>query len=220
MAEKYFYFIGDGALVTLPVTPESYTWEQGKSIETVNISALGDVYFPGKATRYAGKIECLFPASEYAWRSPGASTDPYTYVNQFAAWAADETVVRFIVGGTDINAQVLIESIEYSEKDGSGDVYAIIRLREWIDLEAATVTTLSGAGTGGTQNGGQSESGESQSYTIVRGDTLSVLCRRFYGNGGAKYYNALAAHNGIKNPHLIYPGTVLDIPAAADLLGG
>ncbi len=221
MSEKFVYFIGDGAQITLPVTPKSYTWRQGKNIESVNISELGDVHLAGKPTRYSGKVSCMFPAREYPWLAPGASTDPYAYVSQFGRWSQMKTVVRMIIGQTDINAQVLIEEIQYSEKDGSGDVYADIAVREWIDLEAVTVTELDPAtGMGGTQNSGQSGSQSGQSYTIVAGDTLSVLCRRFYGNGGSRYYNALASYNGIANPHLIYPGTVLTIPPAGELLGG
>lgn len=221
MAEKYFYFLTDGETLTLPVTPERYTWAQGKRIETVNISAVGDVSLAGKPTRYAGRIECMFPNHEYSWLAPGAVADPYYYVNRFAAWAAGEDVVRFIVGGTEINAQVLVESIQYSERDGSGDVYAVIELREWIDLEAVTVSKLdTSTGTGGTGNSGQGSSGGSRQYTIVAGDMLSILCRRFYGNGSATYYNALARYNGIANPHLIYPGTTITIPPVGELLGG
>jgi LysM repeat protein len=219
VAEKYFYFIADGAVTTLPVTPQSYTWDVGKSMETVNVSALGDVYFPGKSTRHTGKIECMFPANEYSWIVPGAGTDPYSYVSLFANWASADQVVRYIVGGTDINAQVYIENIEYEEKDASGDVYATISLREYIDLEAATVTTLdTSSGTGGTQNSGQGKTSGSQTYTVQSGDTLSALCRRFYGNGAAKYYNALAAYNNIKNANLIYAGTTLTIPDVDTLL--
>lgn len=221
MSEKRFYFIIDGAQLALPVTPKSYTWEQGKDIETVNISQLGDVSLAGKPTRYAGVIECMFPANEYPWLTPGASTDPYGYVNIFAALAQSDKVVRYIVAGTEINSQVLIQSIQYSEKDGSGDVYATIRLREWIDVETATVSNLDTlTGMGGTQNSGQSQATDSQQYTIVAGDMLSVICRRFYGNGSATYYNALAAYNGIANPHLIYPGTTITIPPVSELLGG
>lgn len=49
--------------------------------------------------------------------------------------------------------------------------------------------------------------------------TLSVICRRYYWKSSAKYYNALAKYNGIKNPHLIYPGTTLRIPPESVLLG-
>lgn len=50
-------------------------------------------------------------------------------------------------------------------------------------------------------------SGASQSYTIVKGDTLLAICRRYYGKFSAAYYNALTRYSGIQNPHLIYPGT-------------
>lgn len=53
----------------------------------------------------------------------------------------------------------------------------------------------------------------------MRGDTLSIICRRYYGRSTAKYYNALAKYNGIKNPHLIYPGRTLKIPPENVLLG-
>ena len=219
--EKYFYFLSDDGVLTLPVTPKHYTWAQGKSVETINISAVGDVSVAGKPTRYAGRIECMFPARAYSWLTPGASTDPSSYINQFVIWATTEKVVRFIVGGTEINAQVLVESIQYSEQDGSGDVYAVIDLKEWIDLEAVTVSNLDTTnGTGGTQNSGQGGGSGSQTYTIAPGDMLSVLCRRFYGNGSATYYNALAKYNGIANPHLIYPGHTITIPPAGELLGG
>ena len=62
---------------------------------------------------------------------------------------------------------------------------------------------------------------KSQSYTIKKGDTLSAICRTYYGRSTAKYYNALAkVQNGIKNPHLIYAGNTIKIPTEAVLLGG
>ena len=119
--------------------------------------------------------------------------------------------MRYVVPGV-INTRVLIEEISYEERDGTGDVYAKLYLKESQALEA--VTSESGS------SGGRSEAeqtGQSQTYTVVAGDCLSVICRRFYGNGTAKYYNALAAYNGIKNPHLIFPGQVLTLPPASQL---
>lgn len=75
------------------------------------------------------------------------------------------------------------------------------------------------SGSAGTGNGSQPSETGTQQYTIVSGDMLSVICRRSYGNGGAKYYSALAKYNGIKNPHLIYPGTTITIPTESELFG-
>ena len=52
-------------------------------------------------------------------------------------------------------------------------------------------------------------------YKIKYGDTLSGICRKFYGDSGL--YNKLAIFNGIKNPNLIYAGTVIQIPDKSNL---
>lgn len=218
--EKTFCFIAEGRSVVLPVTPERAEWEKAANVESVNISAVGDVYLPGKTKRYRGQIEGIFPANEYPWIKSGAGTDPYAYVNFFAALMENQTVARYVVGGTEINAQVIVEGISYEEKDGSGDVYYTLSLAEWVELEAVTVTGRAAAVGSGTGNGSQTTEGGRQQYTIAAGDVLSAICRRYYGNGGAKYYNALAKYNGIKNPHLIYPGNTITIPTESELLGG
>ncbi len=64
--EKYFHFLTDGEDICLPVTPQVARWTRGVSIETVNISAVGEVYLPGKAARYRGRIEGIFPARPYS----------------------------------------------------------------------------------------------------------------------------------------------------------
>lgn len=218
--ERYHCFIIEGGSIYLPVTPKVSSWSKGIGVETINISQVGDVYRPGKPTRRRGKIEGFFPARDYSWLAPGARTDPYWYVELFSALAHSETVVRYLVTGTEINAQVLVENIEYQEKDASGDVYYTLSLAEWVDLEAVTVSELDTSAWTGNAGQSQSAGTGAQQYTIVSGDMLSVICRRFYGNGSATYYNALAAYNNIANPHLIHPGATITIPPVSELLGG
>ena len=76
------------------------------------------------------------------------------------------------------------------------------------------MTTETGSSSGRSPS---EQTEKAQTYTVVKGDCLSVICRRFYGSGTAKYYNALATYNGIKNPHLIFPGQVLTIPPVGQL---
>lgn len=55
---------------------------------------------------------------------------------------------------------------------------------------------------------------ETDSYTVVKGDCLWNIAKRFYGDG-TKYTVIYNANKGIiKNPSLIYPGQVLKIPPA------
>ena len=128
--------IRDGTPLTLPVTPAGYSWAVGRNLETINISQLGDVYRPGGRSRFAGDaLECLLPAQEYPWMEAGAVANPQYYLDLLTAWAAAGEPVRYIVSGTEINTLVYIESVEYGERDGTGDVYVSLRLRENTDQE-------------------------------------------------------------------------------------
>ena len=53
-----------------------------------------------------------------------------------------------------------------------------------------------------------------QSYTVVKGDSLSKIAKRFYGDAQqwGKIYEA--NKDQIKNPDLIYPGQTFKIPGA------
>lgn len=48
------------------------------------------------------------------------------------------------------------------------------------------------------------------SYTVVAGDTLSKIAKRFYGD--ANHYHAIAKASGISNPDLIKVGQVITLP--------
>lgn len=210
-------FIRDQVSLVMPVTPGRYQWTVGKRMETININQLGDVYRPGGLTRFSGNFDFLLPAQEYPWMEAGSRADPQYYLDYLNAWASDEKTVRMVVTGTEINVLVYIEDVTQGETDGTGDRYITVAVREYCDLEAVEVAAATG-----TQNGGRAadaSSGKTQAYTIVSGDTLSVICRRYYGKSTAKYYNALAKYNGIKNPHLIYPGVTIQIPPETTLLG-
>ena len=56
---------------------------------------------------------------------------------------------------------------------------------------------------------------ESQYHTVVRGDTLSAIAKKFYGNANA-YPKIFEANKPmLKHPDKIYPGQVLRIPPQA-----
>ena len=61
------------------------------------------------------------------------------------------------------------------------------------------MTTASGGTTGGTAQTGST--GE-QWYTVVRGDTMWGIARRY----GVSLTDLIALNPQIKNPNLIYPG--------------
>src|SRR5262245_55957691 len=52
-----------------------------------------------------------------------------------------------------------------------------------------------------------------QTYTVVAGDTLSKIAKKFYGNANSWNKIFQANKDQIRNPDLIRPGQVLRIPA-------
>ena len=175
---------------------------------------------PGTVNDYDDTIECLLPSQDYPFNQAGTILDPGYYLEPLRYWAAEKIPVRYIVTESDINALVYIESVTEKEQDGTGDVYCTIALREYVDLEAQEVATLNTTRYTGN-SGRKSDAAKDITYhRVVSGDTLSMLCRRTYGDGTASYYNALAKYNGISNPHLIYVGQTIKLPPKDILLGG
>ena len=206
-----FSFLADGEELQLPVSPVPFGWGTGSSPRELTVNGTGTLYLPGDPAARRGSLSFLLPAHNYPFCSPGAVLDPYHYIEIFDRWIRAKKLVRYVVPGV-INARVVLEELTYEERDGSGDVYATLYLAESPALEAVTTETGSSSGRSPSE---QTE--KAQTYTVVKGDCLSVICRRFYGSGTANYYNALATYNGIQNPHLIFPGQVLTIPPVGQL---
>jgi nucleoid-associated protein YgaU len=56
--------------------------------------------------------------------------------------------------------------------------------------------------------------GQSQSYVVVAGDSLSKIAKHFYGDANKWHRIHEANRDQIKNPDLIHPGQQLTIPGA------
>lgn len=204
-----------GKELVLPVTPAKYTWRHPNRIETVRLDQLGEINLPGGARMGSCTLEdVLLPARLYPFCVPGARADPQNYLHQLETWSDRGSRLRWIVTGTSINVSVMIEELTQGERDGSNDLYLTVTLRQWRRPETP-VLAVSG---GGAETARETGTGAAnpKTYTVVRGDCLWSIAKKFYGSG-AEYKKLAAANPFIKNPNLIYPGQVLTIPAAGDL---
>ena len=204
-----------GEELVLPVTPPSYTWRKAAAIETVRLDQIGEINLSaGGAMGECILEDVLLPARQYPFCNAGAVADPEYYLSALRAWRDQGAVLRFIVSGTGVNESVLIEELAHGEKDGTNDVVCTITLREWRKPEAAvlSVSVPEAQTDRDTQTGASYE----KTYTVVSGDCLWNIAKKFYGSG-TDYKRIAAANPFITNPNLIYPGQVLTIPAADDL---
>lgn len=204
-----------GQTLTLPVTPKSYPMAAGRAAERLDMAQTGQITLPGLTALFNETLEFMLPAQSYPFMTSGAEADPWSYIERLTAWSEDGDVCRYIVAGTDINSPVLLGPLEYGEQDGTNDVYCKLPLHEYRYLDEVQVEKY-------TQNSGRASEPAGQpktagSYTVVKGDSLWAICKKFYGDGSLAC--KLATANGIKNPNLIYPGQVLTLPDKAVLTG-
>lgn len=204
-----------GIELVLPVTPSSYEWPHEAVIETVTVDQLGDLnFFGGKKMGATTLTDCILPAQAYPFLSPGAGTNPWVYLEQIERWIDKGAVVRWLVSGTPVNAAVLIEGVTYREKDGTNDLYADITLRQY-QRPDTPVLPAQASGSATTARDASTGAASTRTYTVVRGDTMWDICRKFYGDGTLAW--RLAAANGVPNANLIYPGQTFTIPPVGQL---
>lgn len=200
----------------LPVTPKVYTWEAGVRVESVSIDRLGDVNMAGYPTLDNRPLECMFPARDYPFLTPGARTDPAYYIEKFTAWSHARRVLRYLVHGTALNAAIVIQSIKYTEQDGTNDVYATLTLREYRTPEVIKAQQARPQGTL-MERGRETAAVSETAHTVVSGDTLWALCRKYYGETSMALCTKVADYNGIRNPNLIYAGNTIRFPPLSAL---
>ena len=204
MKRKFIFLKGDTEIV-LPVTPPSIETSSGIKIETVNIHGMGDIRIAGYRTLANITIAGFFPAREYDFIEAGAEIDPYRYVKRFKAIIVARKPVRLIITGTEINHLVLIEELRYSERDGTNDVDYTMTLSEYEYTDA-----VSTVGEGGKTRPEDTAPTPPKTYTVVYGDTLWSIARRFLGKGSL--YTLIAKVNNMPDPNILRVGQVLVIP--------
>ncbi|WP_314827649.1 LysM peptidoglycan-binding domain-containing protein [Oribacterium parvum] len=115
-----------------------------------------------------------------------------------------------------------IESFEWGENDGTGDISYTISFKEYRYISASRSSVVQDNASSGpadlstpaqTRENLRTEPQTStQEYTVKKGDTLTAIAKRLTGSSNWKQiYNANRSVIG-GNPNRIYPGQKLVIP--------
>lgn len=212
----------------LPVNPfEDLTFSASVNSKDYEIVALGDVTEIGNRKLIEVEIKSLFTDKAYSFRvieRPKAAID---YINMMYKLLNEKKPIRFVVTGdkTDINMLCSIIDFKHTQKFGEeGEYYYTLSLKEYREYKTKKVI-IQKAKVQQTNQAAQQTKPVAQpvpqrpvdppkprTHTVIRGDTLWGIAKKYYGNGSQypTIYNA--NKDKIKNPNLIYPNQVFVIP--------
>ena len=214
----------------LPVTPAKLKIKINNENEAVTLINEGEINILKKAGLTDIEFECSIPQIGYPFAvyKSGFKGADY-FLDYFESLKTGKRPFQFIVCRQrpdgkklfDTNIKVSLEDYSIAEdaKDGF-DLTVKIKLKQYRDYGTKTVNISFGVGKPKAAVEVQRETTASpapataQSYTVVKGDCLWNIAKKFYGNG-SKYSTIYNANKGVVggNPNLIYPGQVLTIPA-------
>lgn len=222
----YYFYLGK---TLLPVPPQKLQLAINNANQTYTLINDGEINVMKTPGLTDIEFDALLPNVKYPF---AIYKDRFirakTFLEALRKYKQDKETFQFIVTRTlpsgemlfDTNMKVSLESYTIKEdvKNYGMDVMVTIKLKQYRDYATKTcnIKFASSKPKIVPQSVRAAENPPkpaNQTYTVVRGDCLWNIAKKYYGNG-SKYtviYNA--NRDKIKNPNLIYPGQVLTIPA-------
>jgi len=222
-----YYFYLDKML--LPIAPSKLQLKINNQNKTLTLINDGEINILKKAKLTDVDFDVLIPQVQYpfALYKDGFQKASY-YMEKFEALKTSQEPFQFIVTRTlpngkmlfDTNMKVSMEDYKVKEDSKEGfDLLATITLKQFRDYgtKTANVTFTQSKPKATVQATRPAESSPApkttgKTHTVVKGDTLWGIAKKYYGNGSQYMKIANANKDKVKNPNLIYPGQVLTIP--------
>ena len=214
----------------LPVTPEKISIKINGNNKTVNLINEGEINILKKAGLTDIEFEAEIPQVKhpYAVYKSGFKGARY-FFDIFEKLKTGKKTFQFIVCRKtpigkkmlNTNMKVSLEDYKISEDAKNGfDFKVKFNLKQYREYGTKTINIQIAESKPKASVEPQRETNNSptpttaQIYTVVSGDCLFGIARKFYGNG-AQYTVIYDANRDVigGNPNLIYPGQVLTIPA-------
>ena len=219
-----------------PALPEKVKGSYATKYQSFDIISMGNIKVPRgmNVTTFSWEGE-FFGASKR--KEPVVQTnswrDPVSCVKILANYMKNGTTLNLIITGTWINEDVTISSFQATHYGAYGNIRYSIEfavkqpLQLYTTKELKISKTSSGTKTTAAKTTPRSTATKdtTRRYTVVKGDTLWGIAKKYYGNGNQwqKIYNAnknviedtakkYRGGKGSDNGHWIYPGEVFVIP--------
>ena len=128
--------------VRIPVLPSEYTVSSGQNNTVVNVIGLGDVVLKGKRGLRSISFSSFFPMKyDSSFCEYTGLKSPKAYVELIEKMKRAGTV-KLIITGTQINFRCTIESFEWGENDGTGDINYTLSFQEYRAPSSSTSSVV------------------------------------------------------------------------------
>lgn len=214
------FFRDEEAKITMriPMNPEEVSTSRELETEEFLVLKLGKIVAPADAGLMEIKFESQFPAK--ASRLTETNNDfkgPDYYKDKFESWMKSGKAVRFICSNgitKDLSILVLITNLDIKEVAGEeGDFIFSFSLLEYKPYSMKILENNPSI-VYKPPRPANPPTPPYNTYTIVSGDCLWNISKRFLGDGARwpEIYNINRPPLG-GNPNLIYPGQRIKIPS-------
>lgn len=191
-----------------PAAPESLkvTGESGNQTEFAN--GLGEITLCRGSRQREVSFTGYFPGIGERDLFPFCKETPEIYGNLLEEYRNRRQPVRFSLSGGayPCSFPVTVEKLSLRQEAGSEGLFYELELKEYRSFQQKTAIA------GQASAPARADLREKQKtvvHTVVKGDTLWAIARRYLGDGSR--YGEIARYNGIANPNLIYPGQEVTI---------
>ena len=217
----------------LPVTPKDCNIKVNGKNKKVTLINEGEINILKKPGLTDINFDCLLPNVKYPF---AVYNDGFRNASHFLSYFEElktsQEPFQFIItrsfpnGRSLYNTNIKVSLEDYQIKEGADngfDVIVQVKLKQWKDYGTKTVAVtieqkkVVASPTPAPRPAETSPAPPQQTtYTVVKGDCLWAIARKFYGNGALypKIYDANPSVFNGRSPNLIYAGDVLVIPPA------
>lgn len=198
--------------VRIPVLPSGYTVTSEQNNTSVDVVGLGEIVLTGKRKLRIISFSSFFPKRYDSSYCDVRPKNPKTYVDDIEKIKQDGKL-KLIITGTSINFACIIDSFEWGEEDGTGDITYTLQFREY-RAPSVVVSSVAKDATAAEQTTEKRDekSASTGTYEVKKGDTLSGIARKILGTSSWKalYEQNKSVIGG--NPNMIQIGMVLTLP--------
>lgn len=220
----------NGKNLTIPVNPEEINITRSADNDNINIIGLGKATRKGEPGLQSLSISSFFPGSNSYFYTGVLPSTCIKFINEI--WETENinnNVAKLVTLGlpVDISMYFVIENFDYEHKAGEeDDIYYTLEIKKYIPygvktvsvqtsgLQAARASSTSNKNTTQTPKSGNQTATTTKTYTVVKGDCLWNITKKFTGSGSGwrELYNLNKGVIG-SNPNLIKPKQVLTLPS-------